>query len=314
MDGTATPHDRSNHAIHAMRTSLGRLTAVSALTSLPLLALACAGPLGSIAMEAGRSLLRGVSDSNYDANYTQTLDKLLDALVNRDSSAGAEHPIALAAVPAGAQPVEDAEPAAAAEPEPLELEVAVLREVIVDGRPLPVPVEDGDVLLDGVGREGTGDNLKIRFEVSEPCYVYAVWIDATAWATPLFPSGLAGTFANPVRAGDEVTLPGDGSWLYLDDYRGVETLYFVASRTPLADLEAVLAELEGRERSFRADIAEPATVGEPTEITRGLAGVRPGRAQGIVATDGTAHAVESQAFLAELAAGDLVVTRWFRHQ
>jgi hypothetical protein len=220
-------------------------------------------------------------------------------------------PPAEGAAPAAAG--EPASPSAPAQPAPLELELAVVREVLHAGRPVPVPVEDGGVLRDGIGREEQGDNIKIRFEVKEPCYVYAVWVDATAWSTPIFPLGPDYAFENPVEPGKSYALPEGEAWFYLDDYRGVENLYFVASREPMPELERVLGEIAAMKREFRQDLERPALVDAPGELTRGLAGTRQGHTA-VEASDGEQHEVASQAFISELAAGDMVVTRWFRHE
>lgn len=277
---------------------------------------ACAGSalaLGGIAVEAGRRLLLNTAEKNFDGEYNEQFEKLYEVLLEQRSAT------ALASQNTGQNDGTSARPGVAsftATPagvpdEPIRLDVTVVREVVIDGRPVPVPVEDGDVLVDGIGRDHDGDNLKIRFQVNTECYVYAVWIDATAWATPVFP--LQST-DNPVEPDKRYSVPEGDDWLYLDDYRGVENLYFVASHVPIPELERSLESFAGRTREFREEGIEVALVDEPAEITRGLAGVRPGKSAPVTATDGTSHDVASQSFVSELASSDLVVTRWFRHE
>lgn len=299
-----------------MRTNPARL----ALLLLPFAACSTMDAIGGAALEAGRNMLVDKAQANYGPAYTSDLGKMLDILMVQNLT-GAEpaQPAEPAEEPTAAQPDPAPEPAAepAEEepppPPPLELELTVVREVVLDGRPTPIPVEDGAVLRDGVGREGDGDNLKIRFRVNQDCHVYGVWIDATAWATPVFPVGPGYGRDSLVEAGEAVSVPEGKDWFYLDGYRGVENLYFVASREPLPELDELLRDLAGRERPLEpAEEVEP--VEEEADLTRGIGGVRPGAQTLVEASDGTAHEVATQAFVAQLADGDLVVSRWFRHE
>jgi len=177
-----------------------------------------------------------------------------------------------------------------------------------------VPIEDGDLLRDGVGRDSAGDNLKIQFTAGSDCYVYAIWVDATSWATPLFPIGPTYTSANPVEAGRRYTFPEGDQWFYLDDYRGVENLYFLASREPISDLSGVLVGLAGQTREFRGDQSSLVTINEPAELTRGLAGVRTGAGALVQSSSGKESATASQLFMASDGSDQLLITRWFRHE
>ena len=77
-----------------------------------------------------------------------------------------------------------------------------------------------------------------------------------------------------------------------------------------------MQQLERRAADFPAGVggAEVAVVDEPAEFTRGLGGIRPGRATLVQASDGTSHEVIPTSFLSDLGSRDLVVTRWFRHE
>lgn len=287
---------------------------------LPLLGVAagCAGlaPLTGAVMDAGRQMLLSTASQNFGDSYTTDFSQLIDVMLLKTVAGVGAQPATQpasqpppAAAPAASPPLETA-----AQEEAIEISVSVSREVVLDGRPIPVAVQDGQILRDGVGRDGDGDNLKIHFEVNVPCYVYAVWVDATAWVSPVFPRSAAYEYTNPVEPGRGYDLPDGDNWFYLDDYRGVENLYFLASREPLFDLEQMLHGFVTRTRSFRSDVAVPATVEEPAELTRGLAGVRPGKDATIQSSDGSSYAVPSQLFASQMGVAEVVVWRWFRHE
>lgn len=311
------------------------------------LALACSasGVLAEMAVDTGRKLLFDTVETNYGDSYSASLEKLVDGMITLatppvpEPETTPEPPAAVPAeasgsVPASAPPAatsESAGPIAPApgtpapstpapltpEPEPLvpiELEVAVFREVLVDGNPVPAPVEDGDVLRDGIGRSEAGDNIKIRIEANVECHVYGVWIDATGWATPLFPKSDAYAHVNPIQPHTEYSLPGGSTWFFLDDYRGMENLYFVASREPVPSMESSLRDLLGKRRELRSDTEPPALLDQHVEIMRGIGGTRLGAPSKLVASDGSTHEVSGQVFIAQFPESELVVSRWFRHE
>lgn len=265
----------------------------------PLLVLGLGGcstveAIGDVAVAAGRRMLVERAQENYGGTHSTDLGKVLDILMVQNLTEGGEAP-----------------PPSTTPGAPLEFELAVVREVVLDGRATPIPVEDGAVLRDGVGRAEPGDNLRVQFEVSESCYVYAIWIDATAWATPIYPVGPGYELAARVPGGQTITVPGGGEWFFLDGYRGVENLYFVASREPLAELDVLVRALAGKERP---PLEDPVSVDEPAEATRGIGGTRPGATTSVQGSDGATHLVASQTFVSAMTGGDLVVTRWFRHE
>jgi hypothetical protein len=283
---------------------------------------ACAA-LAPLAIETTRNLIRSIADRNYDPQYGSSMDKMFNIIVNAPDSPERTPGLVSASKSAKAGGLASGfaagvEVVPEEERVPIELDVALLREIVVDGRSVPVPVANGEILRDGRGRASEGDNLKLRFRANTPCFVYAVWVDSTAWATPLFPRSTTFELTNPVQAGKEYTLPAGSQWFYLDDYRGVETLYFVASHDPIPELAATLGELVGRERPARSEGSaageELATLDQTPEVTRGLGGVRESTVQDILTSDGVAHEAEGSTFIADFAGSELVVTRWFRHQ
>jgi hypothetical protein len=189
----------------------------------------------------------------------------------------------------------------------LALEVALLKRVEPEeGGVELVPLADGDVLVDGAGSPETGDRFGILVSLPSPAHLYVISADATGWIQPLYPPRLAAT--SPLPAGTRVFLPSDGQWYALDQNRGVESFYFVASKARVTALEEVLAPFAAgpRPRTLRAH-AEP--VGEPTAITSGVRSSQPAEA---AAPGGERLAVQS--FLAEPGARAIVVTRCLLHR
>lgn len=266
--------------------------------------------LGSAALDAGRKFLLGTASQNYGAEYTGSLEKMVDLLMKPISGAVAvQPPPAQSTPPAAATPEPAPAPSAAADP--IVLDIVLLREVVADGRTAALPIQDGEVLRDGFGRNEPGDNFKLSVRANTTCWLYVIDIDATGWAQPIFPNAEYSALQNPVEPGRALVWPEGKDWIYLDQYRGVETLYFVASRGPRPELEQVLGDLA---RMKRPASDPPARVEQVAAITRGLAGKRPGTEAMVLSSTGLPCGVPSQAFVSQLAGAELVVTRWFRHE
>lgn len=305
-----------------MLRSLRRPSAHCAISVGSALALAgCAamglGALADVALNAARKTFLGAATENYGEGYRDDFDKLLTTLTKKDEAAAAT---------TGAAPADSAtspQTAAAAPvyvppPTPVELEVALMREEIKDGRPIPVPVADGEVLYDRFGTHGEGDNLKLSFRTNVDCYVYVIAIDGTSWAQPMFPSEYAG-YTNPVKPNTVYTFPDGANWIPLDSYRGVEHLYFLASRTPRPDLERALVEIAAHVRpedAQRAPGERPLLAQVETEapLARGFDKARVSSFADVQSSNGQDHTVPAQAFFASKGEGDVLVTRWFRHE
>ena len=201
---------------------------------------------------------------------------------------------------------------------PLEVDATILaRRTQADGRPgLPEPLDDGAVLNDrGGGQDNGADSLKIQVRTSDPCYLYVVAIDATGWAQVLFPSHHS-TAHNPVAAGQEVLSPQDpNDWGWLDTNRGLEHVYFVASRQPQPDIEAALKALADYGPAPALDPESVATVSEQAVVSRGFPVERQREESTVTTEDGDSHAFDPHSYIAQLASSDVVlVTRWFHHE
>ncbi len=233
---------------------------------------------------AGRLLATAVG--NYDSRYGKLVDDLSSAL-----KAG---PVAGAATSSGGAPIS--------------LEVALLRQEEQGEEIVPVAMQNGEVLR-WRGSLQTSDRFKVFFRPSEDCFVYVVLVDGTGFVQVLHPPAALGV---PTRGGDGRFLPeGDLDMAFaVDEFVGIETIYFVASRQRRTDLEQALLPFVGMERP---PLQRPLSVQQLADdfLELGVAERSTGVAE--VRMQNVRSRFDTAAF--RMAAGrDLVVTRWFEHR
>ncbi|MFT7224344.1 MAG: hypothetical protein ACI82Z_001901 [Cellvibrionaceae bacterium] len=236
------------------------------------------------AINLGKNLLIA-STSNYSSAYAASIDEMLTLLKKPQAPSSIVSSIGSS--------------------RPLELNVALLK----DGSP-PIPIKDGAVLYDGRKNLLDSDRMKITFGSNQRCYVYVVAIDATGWVTPVFPSSES-TFQNPISAGQSIQIPEGTRWYALDEYRGVETFYFLASRVRRPDIENLLNKFS---LQVRSPIRQYQPVESPTIASRGIVAIEAGSPTRVQNQVGQTHDVIPTSFLAKIDSVDLVVTRWFYHK
>ncbi|MEX0829903.1 MAG: DUF4384 domain-containing protein [Nitrospirales bacterium] len=194
---------------------------------------------------------------------------------------------------------------------PISLDVLLVKKHLVNGVQSYLPVKDGDVLLDGRGNSQTGDKFRVMFRANTDCYVYVIAVDGSAWAQGIFPSA-SSPFANPVKGGQQYLLPEGNNWFSLDQFKGIETVFFVASHERRPDIEQILATISGRERH---PAEKPLAVSEPAIIPNGFSGARTGSAPFTFNTSQTTRQeLLPTTYFVKTAGEDLRITRWFRHQ
>ncbi|MCA8963940.1 MAG: DUF4384 domain-containing protein [Planctomycetes bacterium] len=233
---------------------------------------------------AGRLLATAVG--NYDSRYGKLVDDLSTALKAGPAPGGA-------ATKVGA---------------PISLEVALLRQEEQGGEIVPVAMANGEVLR-WRGSLEASDRFKVFFRPSEDCFVYVVLVDGTGFVQVLHPDGALGV---PTRGGDGRFLPeGDLDLAYaVDEYVGIETIYFVASRQRRTDLEQALLPFVGRERP---PLQRPLSVQQLADDFLELGVAERGTGVAEVRMQNGKGRFDTAAF--RTAAGrDLVVTRWFEHR
>jgi hypothetical protein len=153
---------------------------------------------------------------------------LASAPVTAPAAAPVAAPPQVAAAPApqpmqlAAAPVKEAAPRSGA----INVEFAMLRE----GGKKPVQVKNGDTLK-------SGDAYFFHIKASRDCHLYLFQVDASGTVFRLFPNPKYHTGSNPVKAKARLTLPNEGEVFYLDETKGREEFYFLASEEPVESLE-----------------------------------------------------------------------------
>ena len=194
---------------------------------------------------------------------------------------------------------------------PIGLDVVMLKKTIRNGAPVMLPIQDGDVLKDGRGNPKAGDKFRIMFRPHTDGYIYVVAIDGSGWAQGIFPPPTS-PLANPVKAGKEYTLPEGNNWFSLDQFKGIETIFFVASQEKRQDLEEILQSSTGRERPATET---PQQVTKVAMVPYGVGGAHPS-AQGFSLSTGSGpdQTIIPTSYFSKTAGQDLRLTRWFRHE
>ena len=197
---------------------------------------------------------------------------------------------------------EYSQPVYGSERQPLEVSIDFVKEIFINGRYQAVPIRDGDTL-------NQRDNYKILFQSSTPCYMYIAQLDATGKMDPILPSRFT-SYRNPIRPDVLHDIPSGTNWFYLDANRGVETIYFIASRTPRQDIEQLFRKLEMTNRTLIQH--NTVSMDSAYVVTRGIGGMRPAGNQIVNFQNGRQG--QYAATLLQSIQADFVMTRWFHHR
>ncbi|MGD9850842.1 MAG: DUF4384 domain-containing protein [Nitrospirales bacterium] len=194
---------------------------------------------------------------------------------------------------------------------PIGLDVVMVKKTMRNGASVVLPIKDGDVLRDGRGDAKAGDKFRIMFRPNTDGYVYIVAIDGSGWAQGIFPPATA-PLANPVKAGEQYVLPEANNWFSLDQFKGIETIFFVTSKEQRQDIEEILQSITGRERPASES---PQQVTKVAMVPNGVGGARPStKAFSLSGGSGQDETIIPTSYLAQKAGQDLRLTRWFRHE
>lgn len=116
----------------------------------------------------------------------------------------------------------------------------------------------------------TGDQFKINFMADGNGYVYVINFDSQGKALIIFPHPEAGT-GNQVKAGQTFEIPSSpANWYYLDDAKGQETLYIVASPFPIPNLDRLVSDLKENKGGAQSILKTARLRGSLNALTRGV--------------------------------------------
>ncbi len=139
------------------------------------------------------------------------------------------------------------------------------------------PLTEGAVLH-------SDDHYKIQFTPQEDSYVYIFQLDSSETIYRLFPmeafKGVQVNNHNPVKAGVSYTLPAPDKAFKLDEQRGPEVIYFMASRQPDEELEnryEAILQARRQQQMARANALQAQLTRSLTN--RGLADIVPDESQ-----------------------------------
>jgi hypothetical protein len=194
--------------------------------------------------------------------------------------------------------------------QPVTVDVAMVRQKKTAKGKEVVLMNDGEVLKDGGANKEAGDRFKIVVRTNCDCYLYITSIDGSGWAEPIFPLKDSQT-QNPVKKDQEYAFPEGLHWYTLDQIKGIETFYVVASANRRTDLEESMAALAAE---TRPPVKIVAKVEEPPVIPRGVGAVN---TRGIIKVQddtGTSVQVTPLSYSAGQPGQDVTVTRWFKHE
>ena len=319
--GAVSPQFVSRRARAARRVEAGFGARGSLVLAALTIAAGCASPLLPVAVKLGADLISAAAN-NYSKTYSREVEALLLALYTENvakmqSGQEASGPGVAAYPPAGGQQALQGSPypsQSATAAAPIVFDVAILAQRASERaarRTQPVPIQDGEVLRDGGSDPRKGDVVKFSFRANCDCYVYVIGVDATAYVARVFPE----KGGNRVRANRQYIVPQGTAWYGLDEYKGIEQVFFLASRQPRPDIEKLLGQLAKTGRSSLSRNYRPVReAAVPDAATRGLVKVQMGTKSTVRTEAGQSYAFTPQAFAARQGADDVVVTRWFRHE
>lgn len=195
----------------------------------------------------------------------------------------------------------EATSAATDQSDALEVQVNVLKERQSGQNLEGLPLSNGDTLTED-------DNYKLQIRCNSECYVYIAQLDSTGRMDPIMPSSLVAN-QNPLVANQTYAIPSGSDWFYLDANKGVEQIYFIFSLSPRDDIDAIFAQLATANSNLVQQ--KSVSIDEPMLLSKGIAGVRPGKQQTLQLSNGSTGQYMST--LLQSIDAELVVTRWFRH-
>jgi hypothetical protein len=108
-------------------------------------------------------------------------------------------------------------------------------------------VAEGDTLF-------SNDYCRIHFELNRDAYAYVLYYDSRGEIHQLYPDPASET-PQELKANTPYTVPAaDDQWFQLDDNRGTETVFMLASPKPLSSLTDIYPSIQGLSREAVLDL------------------------------------------------------------
>jgi hypothetical protein len=141
-----------------------------------------------------------------------------------------------------------------------------------------------EVLVNEGAELQSHDNLQIHFTTNKDAYVYVLIFDSKHNVELLFPDPKI-KLANNVKSGVEYTVPSPNEWFWLDENAGTETLYVLASETPLEDIQSLIKGMKTAGVRQKQELSEQVQE-KVRSLERGIGGISAGRTKGFRLKDG----------------------------
>lgn len=90
----------------------------------------------------------------------------------------------------------------------------------------------------------SGDHIRLSLLANEPGYIYVIQQGSTGAWSPVFPPPGSAADANKIAAGQLQLVPGGTRAFAFDKTPGIEKLYVILSRAPIADLDRAIRGLQ----------------------------------------------------------------------
>ncbi len=99
-------------------------------------------------------------------------------------------------------------------------------------------IREGDTIY-------SNDYCRINFELDQDGYAYVLYYDSTGKLQQLYPDS-AIAIPQKVKGNTRYTIPAEGNnWFQLDNHRGTETVFVLASREPIRDFNETFSTIQG---------------------------------------------------------------------
>lgn len=185
---------------------------------------------------------------------------------------------------------------------PLELTMNIIgQREEADGTVSEVIIREGSILH-------SHDNFQVHFNTNKEAYVYILIFDSKGEAKQLFPDPKI-SLGNKIDGNKEYSVPTAGQWFWLDENVGTETIYVLASDTPLSNIQSILREMAGVTAQKKKALSNK-VIDEVKIIERGVGGITEGKTKSFRLKDG--KIIESITEIVK-GAGALVRAITFRH-